>query len=279
MQLLQAAVLGMLQGLTEFLPVSSSGHLILARQFFGWELLADAHWNTIFDLSVHAGTFAGLLLYFWSDVVRLLGAFFATFRHGIAGVPERRLAWIIALATIPAALAGVIGEEVIEAHLRDVPMVIAALLIVFGLILWVAEWRGRKTRDLKETGWTDGLVIGLAQALALAPGVSRSGITITAGLGFGMTRETAARYSFLLSIPIIGGAALYGLHSVIGDLAALPSGSLATFGVGFVSAALSGYLCIRYFLRYLQRHALAPLVVYRVAVGAFVLVWFGFLRG
>ncbi len=279
MQLLHAAVLGVIQGLTEFLPVSSSGHLILARQLFGWELLADAHWNTIFDLSVHAGTFAGLLLYFWSDVVRLLGAFFSTFRHGIGGVPERRLAWIIALATIPAALAGILGEEVIEAHLREVPMIVAALLIVFGLFLWIAEWRGRKTRSLRETGWTDGLVIGLAQALALAPGVSRSGITITAGLGFGMTRETAARYSFLLSIPIIGGATLYGLHSVIGDLAALPPGSLPTFGVGFVSAALSGYLCIRYFLGYLQRHALAPFVVYRIALGVLVVVWFAFLKG
>ncbi|HUU55393.1 MAG TPA: undecaprenyl-diphosphatase UppP [Armatimonadota bacterium] len=275
MQLIHAAVLGIIQGLTEFLPVSSSGHLILVREFFGWELLADTHWNTIFDLSVHAGTFAGLLLYFWSDVLRLAGAFFSTFRHGIAGVPERRLAWILIAATIPAALAGVLGEDVIEAHLRQAPMIVAALLIVFGIILWLAEWRGRKARDLNDTGWADGLLVGLAQALSLAPGVSRSGITMTAGLAFGMTRETAARYSFLLSLPIIGGAALYGLHNATQNASALPAGSAPIFAVGFLSAAISGYLCIRYFLSYLQKHALAPFIIYRIAVGVFLLIWFG----
>jgi undecaprenyl-diphosphatase len=274
MQLIQAAILGVVQGLTEFLPVSSSGHLILVREFFGWELLSDTHWNTIFDLSVHAGTFVGVLVYFWSDVLRLGDAFFTSFRHGVAGVPERRLAWVIVLATIPAALAGVLGQDVIEEHLREAPMMVAGLLIVFGLVLWLADWRGRQARELRETGWIDGIVIGLAQALALAPGVSRSGITITAGLAFGMTRETAARYSFLLSLPIIGGAALYGFYSVLGELSHLPDGSLSIFAVGFLSAALSGYFCIRYFLSYLQRHALAPFVIYRLAVGAFLLIWF-----
>jgi undecaprenyl-diphosphatase len=278
MQLLQAAVLGVVQGLTEFLPVSSSGHLILVREFFGWELLADAHWNTIFDLSVHAGTFAGLLVYFRSDIVRLVGAFFSTFRHGIAGVADRRLAWIILLATIPAALAGVLGEDVIEAQLRGAPMVVAGLLIVFGLILWAAEWHGRKARALSATGWADGMLIGLAQALSLAPGVSRSGITMTAGLARGMTRETAARFSFLLSIPIIGGAALYGLHGAATDLSSLPEGAVSIFAVGFLSAAISGYLCIRYFLRYLQRHAFAPFVIYRLAVGGLLLIWLGVVR-
>jgi len=275
MQLIHAAILGLIQGLSEFLPISSSGHLILVREFFGWELLADAHWNTIFDLSVHAGTFVGVLAYFWSDVLRLSGAFFSTFRYGIAGVPDRRLAWILVVATLPAALAGVLGEDVIEAQLRQAPMIIAALLIVFGIILWLAEWRGRKARELDDTGWVDGIVIGVAQALALAPGVSRSGITMTAGLAFGMTRETAARYSFLLSLPIIGGAALYGFYSVLGELSHLPPGALPTFAVGFLSAAISGYLCIRYFLGYLRHHALAPFVIYRIAVGAFLLIWFG----
>ncbi|MCJ7751407.1 MAG: undecaprenyl-diphosphatase UppP [Armatimonadetes bacterium] len=275
MQLIHAAILGVIQGISEFLPISSSGHLILVREFFGWELLADAHWNTIFDLSVHAGTFAGLLLYFWSDVIRLAGAFFSTFRHGIAGVPDRRLAWILVIATLPAALSGVLGEDFIEAQLRQAPMIVAGLLIVFGFILWLAEWRGRKVRELGDTGWADGIIIGVAQALSLAPGVSRSGITMTAGLAFGMTRETAARYSFLLSLPIIGGAALYGFHSVLGELGQLPQGALPTFAVGFLSAAISGYLCIRYFLGYLQKHALAPFVIYRIVVGAFLLIWFG----
>jgi len=275
MHLIHAAVLGVIQGISEFLPISSSGHLILVREFFGWELLADAHWNTIFDLSVHAGTFVGVLAYFWSDVLRLAGAFFSTFRRGIAGVPDRRLAWILVIATLPAALAGVLGEDFIEGQLRQAPMIIAALLIVFGIILWLAEWRGRKARELDDTGWADGIIIGVAQALALAPGVSRSGITMTAGLAFGMTREAAARYSFLLSLPIIGGAALYGFHSVLGELGHLPPGALPTFAVGFLSAALSGYLCIRYFLSYLQKHALAPFIIYRIAVGGFLLIWFG----
>jgi len=275
MQLIHAALLGVIQGLSEFLPISSSGHLILVRELFGWQLLADTHLNTIFDLSVHAGTFVGVLVHFWSDVIRLAGAFLSTFRHGIAGVPDRRLAWILVFATIPAALAGILGEDFIEAHLREAPMIVAALLIVFGVILWVAERRGRKARKLEETGWTDGIAIGIAQALALAPGVSRSGITMTFGLAFGMTRETAARYSFLLSLPIIGGAALYGLHSVIGELSHLPPGAPPTFAVGFLSAAISGYFCIRCFLSYLQKHALTPFVIYRIAVGAFLLIWFG----
>lgn len=278
MQLLQAAVLGVVQGLTEFLPVSSSGHLILVRELLGWELLADAHWNTIFDVSVHAGTFAGLLVYFWRDIVRLVGAFFSTFRHGIAGAADRRLAWIIVIATIPAALAGLLGAGVIEAQVREAPMIVAALLILFGLILWAAERRGRKARALSATGWADGMLIGLAQALSLAPGVSRSGITMTVGLARGMTRDTAARFSFLLSIPIIGGAALYGLHGAVTDLSSLPEGAASIFAVGFSSAAASGYLCIRFFLRYLQRHAFAPFVIYRIAAGGLLLVWLGVVR-
>lgn len=279
MQLIQAAVLGIVQGLTEFLPVSSSGHLILVRETLGWDLLADTHWNTIFDVSVHAGTFFALIVYFWSDLARLLRAFAASFSHGIAGEPERRLAWIIIVATIPAALAGAFGEDFVEAHLREAPSIVAALLITFGLILWLAEWRGRKSRELTATGWTDGILIGIAQALALAPGVSRSGITITAGLAFGMKRETAARYSFLLSIPIIGGAALYGLHNVLGDLTALPAHSAPMFTIGFASAAISGYLCVRYFLRYLQRHSLTPFIIYRLLVGIGLLAWFGIAAG
>lgn len=274
MELLHAAVLGVIQGLTEFLPVSSSGHLILAREVFGWDLLTDTHWNTMFDVSVHAGTFVGVLLYFWADVVRLVGGLAASFRYGIAGVPDRRLAWIIAVATVPAALAGILGESAIEEHLREAPMIVASLLIVFGLILWLAERWSARTHELGHTGWLDGILVGIFQSLSLAPGVSRSGITMTVGLARGMTRETAARFSFLLSIPIIGGAALYGFKSVVQDVGALPPGSPAIFAIGFLSAAISGYLCIRYFLRYIQTRFLTPFIVYRIAVGAVLVVWF-----
>lgn len=279
MQLIQAAVLGIVQGLTEFLPVSSSGHLILARELLGWKLLADPHWNTVFDVALHAGTFVALLLYFWSDILRLLQAFAASLRYGIAGDPDRRLAWVIVIATVPAAVAGALGESAIEDLLRQAPMLIAALLILFGVILWLAEWRGRKARELRETGWWDGILLGLAQTLSLAPGVSRSGVTMTAGLARGMTRETAARFSFLLSIPIIGGAALYSLQSALRDLAALPDRGWAVFGVGFLAAALSGYLCIRYFLQYLQKRGLARFVVYRIVLGLGVLGWLAVGRG
>lgn len=275
MLLLQALVLGIVQGLTEFLPVSSSGHLILIREALGWDLLADPHWNTIFDVAVHAGTFLGLLVYFRSDIERLFAAFVVALRRGIAGDPYRRLALVIAVSTIPAALAGLLGQDIIEAYLRQAPLAIAVLLIVFGIILWLAEWRGAKARRLTETGWLDGILVGVFQTLALAPGVSRSGITITAGLARGMTREAAARFSFLLSIPIIGGTVVYGLHSVVRDIGALPSGSIGAFAVGFAAAAVSGYLCIHYFLRYLQTRSFAPFVLYRIGVGALLLVLLG----
>jgi len=274
MQLLQAALLGIVQGLTEFLPVSSSAHLILVREVLGWGLLDDPHWNMIFDVSAHAGTFAALVAYFWGDIRRLVSAFLASLRSGLGDVPERRLAWILLVATVPGGLAGWLGEDVIESFFRQAPILVALLLVVFGFILWAADRLGKRAREFGSIGWLDGVLIGCAQALALAPGVSRSGVTMTVGLARGMTRETAARFSFLLSTPIVGAAALYGLKGVTGGMNALPQGSLPTLAVGFASAAVSGYLCVRYFLRYLQRHALAPFIAYRIAVGAFLLLWF-----
>ena len=279
MALIQAAVLGIIQGLTEFLPVSSSGHLILVRETLGWNLLADTHLNTLFDLAVHAGTFVGVFIYFWPDVQRYVMSVTPRGLQDRARDQDRRLAFIILVATIPAATAGILGNSAIETHLREAPMIVAGLLIAFGIILWLAEWRGSKVRELGTTGWVDGVLIGLAQALSLAPGVSRSGITMTVGLARGMTRESAARFSFLLSIPIIGGAALYGATDLVQSAGALPEGSLGIFAMGFATAALSGYLCIRYFLRYLQRHAFRPFVIYRVLVGVFLLAWFGIQAG
>jgi undecaprenyl-diphosphatase len=274
MQLLQAALLGVVQGLTEFLPVSSSAHLILVREVLGWRLLDDPHWNMIFDVSAHAGTFAALVAYFWGDIRRLVSAFFVSLRSGLGDVPDRRLAWILLVATVPGGLAGWLGQDAIESFFRQAPMLVATLLVIFGLILWAADRLGRRAREFGEVGWLDGMLIGCAQALALAPGVSRSGITMTVGLARGMTREAAARFSFLLCTPIVGAAAVFGLKDVAGSLSALPQGSLPTLAVGFVCAAGSGYLCIHYFLRYLERRALEPFIVYRVAVGIVLLVWF-----
>lgn len=270
LQLLQAAFLGIVQGLTEFLPISSSGHLILLRKLLGWELLASEHLNKVFDVALHAGTFLALLGYFWPDIMQFARAFIVSLRHGIAGLPERRIAWLIVIGTIPAAIAGVLGEKAIEEKLGT-PALIAAQLVVFAVILGAADWWGRKARRLDAVGLIDGLSIGVAQALALSPGVSRSGVTITTGLFLGLTRETAARFSFLLSIPIVGGTAAYSLLRVLAHPETVPPGSGVMFAAGLVTAAVSGYFCIRYFLRYLQTRSLVPFVVYRIALGAALL--------
>jgi len=273
MELLKAAILGIVQGLTEFLPISSSGHLILVREAAGWKLLADPHLNKVFDVALHAGTFLALLAYFRSDVMRLLGALASSLRAGIRGQPDRRLAWTIVIGTIPAAIAGLAGEEVVENRL-GAPMLVVAQLIVFALLLWLADARGRKTRTITRADWGDGVIIGIAQAVALAPGVSRSGITITAGLMRAMTRESAARFSFLLSIPIVGGTAAYSFLGLIRHPSLLPAGSWSLFAVGLLAAAVSGYLCIRCFLRYLQTRTLRPFVWYRILLGLVLLGWF-----
>ena len=277
LDLLKAAILGVIQGLTEFLPISSSGHLILARDLLGWRMLADAHLNKVFDVALHAGTFLALVIYFWADIVRLVKASAASLRYGIRDDPARRMAWMIVVATLPAAAAGVVGEDVIERTL-GAPTLIAIQLIIFGFVLWGAEWLGRKRRALADTNWGDAIVVGVAQAVALSPGVSRSGITITGGLLRGLTREAAARLSFLISIPTVGGTAAYSFLKLAKDHVALPPGSVGMFVVGMLFAALSGYLCIRYFLRYLQTRSLAPFILYRILFGVAMLVGFRVVR-
>jgi undecaprenyl-diphosphatase len=275
--LVRAAILGIVQGLTEFLPVSSSGHLILIRDVFGWQMLGNEHLNKMFDVVLHTGTFLALVMYFHRDIVRLGRAFGASLRYGVQGEAERRLAWAIALGTIPAAIFGLAAQDLIETKLGT-PMLVAAELMIFAVILWWAERAGRKQRALGEAEVRDGVWVGLAQALALAPGVSRSGITITAGLARGMRKETAARFSFLLSIPVVGGTAVYSVLSLIKHPGALPPGSMGMFVVGLLAAAFSGYFVIGYLLRYLQTRSLTPFVAYRLALGAVLLVWFGVLR-
>ena len=271
--LLKAALLGIVQGLTEFLPVSSSGHLLLVEKALHWDLLADPHLGKAFDVALHAGTFLALVLYFRKEVVRLLAAFVASLRFGVKGNEERRIAWFIVIGTIPAAIAGVKWEKVIEERLGGITL-IAVQLIVFGIVLYLAERLGRKVRTLREANLGDGILIGLAQALALAPGVSRSGITISTGLARGLKRDSAARFSFLLSIPIVGGTAVYSLLKLAKDHAGLGGDMPQMFVVGMVTAAISGYLCIRYFLGYLEHRSLTPFVIYRIALGVMLLAFF-----
>lgn len=265
MNLFQAAVLGVVQGLTEFLPISSSGHLILVAWLLGWQPHSKA-----FDAVLHLGTAAALLIYFWRDWVELASAVLAGLRDPVARKdPRWRLAWLLVIGSIPAGLAGAVLESPIEERLGK-PATVAVLLIVFGLILLAADRFARLRRTLDDVRLPDALTVGLAQVLALAPGVSRSGITITAGLLRGLDRSAAARFSFLLSTPISVAAALYSLRNLVGPGGRAEESGL-TLLVGILTAAVVGILTIGFLLRYLQRNSLTTFVWYRLAAGLLVL--------
>jgi undecaprenyl-diphosphatase len=261
MDLLQAVLLGAVQGLTEFLPVSSSGHLIMVPFVLGW----PAH-SQSFDLALHLGTLVALGWFFWADwLARIRGFAMGLVSHTArAADPNWRFAWLVLLGSIPAGIIGVVLEKPIEELFRS-PVLNAGLLIVFGLILWLADRFSSLKRTTEELGWPDALVMGLAQAIALVPGVSRSGITMTAGLFRGLDRPTAARFSFLLSGPIILGAALFKLRGGV------PAAELVPALVGMAVSAVVGFLSIRFLLRYLQRNSLLVFVIYRVVFGALVI--------
>jgi undecaprenyl-diphosphatase len=263
--ILQAIILGIVQGLTEFLPISSSGHLILVPWLFDWEYLLDnPEFNKTFDVALHLGTFIALVIYFWRDIGALLAAWARTLRTRRADAPEGRLAWLILLTMVPAAIVGLLFEETIVNTL-GAPWLIAVLLVVFGAVMWAVDRWSRKVREVEDLGWRGALAIGVSQALALSPGVSRSGVTMVAGLLVGLKREAAARFSFLMSIPIIGGAALYSGIGLVQE--GLPEGTAAAFVAGMASAALSGFAAIWFLLAYLRRHSFMPFVLYRFAVG------------
>jgi len=270
MTIIQAIILGVIQGLTEFLPISSSGHLILVPWLFDWPIFHDLALNKTFDVALHFGTFLGVALYFRREIGRLIQGWVRSIaQRTLRGNIYRKLSWLVLISTIPGAVAGVLFEHVIEETL-GAPLLIGILLVAVGMVLAVAEWVSAQRRDLAAVTWADAIIIGLAQAVALAPGTSRSGITIAVGLFGNMTRETAARYSFLISIPIIGGAAAArGLDLV---KFGLPAGMAGPFVFGTLAAAASGYLVIKFFLSYLQRHTLYPFVAYRVAIGLLVII-------
>lgn len=267
--LLHAIVIGMVQGLTEFLPISSSAHLILIPPLLGW---ADPLLNSAtFDVMLHMGTLLALLAYFWRDVMRLIVAGLAALRdRSFAGDPDRKLAWLLILSVIPAAVLGALGESFFDAYFREPSRLvfICALLIIGAFLLLAAERVGRRDRPIEETNLGDALTIGLAQALALFPGISRSGITIAAGLFRGLQRDAAARFAFLMGIPVIGGAGIYKLRDVIGA----PAGSI-DYGVlvaGFVAAAIAGFIAIGFMLRFLRSHSTGIFIAYRIVFAIIV---------
>ncbi len=269
MSVWHAIILGLVQGVTEFIPISSSGHLILVPWLFHWHSLANStDLNKTFDVALHLGTFIAVLVYFWRDIGHLLTAFFGSLRRRRIESPDERVAWLLLISTVPAGLVGVALEKTIEDQLGK-PVLIAAMMIVFGLVMWYVDRHARFERDMTALTRGGALGIGVAQALALAPGVSRSGITMVAGMLLGLTREAAARYSFLLSVPVIGGAALYKGLKIAAH--GLPAGTAVPFAVGIASATVSGFVAVWFMLAYLRRHSFAPFVIYRLTVGVGVL--------
>ena len=269
---IQAALIGLLQGLTEFIPISSSAHLELAPWIFGWE--TDGLVGSLaFDVFLHLGTLVALLVYFARDWIRYARAWLASVRERrIGDDPDRRIAWLLIVATIPAALMGFGLEGLIENtfHADDYAarLAIAGFLVVGALGLWLADRFGSQRRDLSDVTTPTALSIGVAQALALFPGISRSGATITAGRALGMKREAAARFSFLLATPITLGAGLYGSRRLLTET---HSGvEWLAIGVGFAVAAISGLVAIRFLLDWLRSRSLTVFSLYRVGFAALI---------
>jgi undecaprenyl-diphosphatase len=262
----QAFALGVTQGLTELLPVSSSGHLILVPWLADWHYLeTHSDFNKTFDVALHLGTLVAVVVYFWADVVRYVGAWFASLRLRQVATEDQRIAWWIFAATLPTAIAGALGEDTIEKKLGQ-PWQIAIFLAVFGVLLWLAD-RLPEEKRIGELGFRAAFLVGISQILALMPGVSRSGITITAGRTARLDRDAAARFAFLLLIPIVFGAVVYkGVKHVV--LGSLPAGSVGPFVVGTMAAAAVGLVAIDLLLGYVRRHDYSPFVIYRLVVAA-----------
>ena len=264
MGIIQAIVLGLLQGATEFIPVSSSGHLVLVPWLLGW-----GSPGLVFDTVVHWGTLVAVLAYFWRDWLELIGAWLRGLVRWDWRDPLARLAWLLILGSIPAAVLGFLFEDFFESLFGE-PAWVAFFLLVTAALLSLGELFGKRRRELVDLRWTDALLIGLAQASAIAPGISRSGATISTGLFRGLERDAAARFSFLLATPIIFGAGLFKLT----DLGAMadPGGQILALVAGFLAAAVAGYVCIWVLLRYLQRGSLYPFAIYCAGAGVFCLI-------
>ncbi len=264
---LHAIVLGITQGLSEYLPISSSGHLILVPWLFGWDDFAgDPGLEKTFDVALHLGTLVGAIAYFRSDLLRYLRA---AVTPSARGTDDRRVAWLLAVATVPAAVTGALFADVIEEHTGSIPLV-ATMLIVFGLVLgWADRLPG--TRPLEDVRLRDALVMGTGQALALQPGVSRSGVTMTAGRMAGLGRDGAARFAFLMSIPITAGALVFKWVDVSSE-GGIPDDFVAPFVWGIVASGITGWFAVWGMLRLIKTHSFTPFVIYRVVVGVGVLV-------
>lgn len=263
MNLLHALILGALQGFTEVLPISSSAHLILVPWLLGWP-----ESGLTFDVALHLGTFLALALYFRRDIVDMTVSTIDALNHRSLDTPARRLPFLVVASAVPAALVGKLFETQIEELFRSRLLLIGMFLIVFGVGLGLADLFGRKRRSVAELTLAGAITIGLFQCLALIPGVSRSGITITAGLMLGFNRVGAARFSFLMSLPIVAGAALFKMLHLLDQ--GIPAEEALPLVVGIVSSAITGYLSIAFLLRFVQKRSIAPFVWYRLIAGGAV---------
>ena len=267
--IIQALVMGIVQGLTEFLPVSSSGHLIVVPFLAGWD---DAFITSLaFSVMLHLGTLVALLVYFRADWLRLIPAGLTALRErSLADDPDRRLAWLLVAATIPAAMVGFVFNDLIEGSFRQVGLV-AFTLVLGGVLLFVADRFGAKSRGVEDVTFPIAIGIGVAQAVALIPGISRSGISITAGRLVGMDRESAARFAFLMATPITAGAGLFEVLKLVTGEGGIQV-SIAPLVVGMVASLLSGLVAIHFMLGFLRRQSLDVFVLYRFVLAAIVLI-------
>lgn len=269
MDYLLAILAGVVQGATEFIPVSSSAHLVILHDLLKFNL-PD---NLAFDAILHLGTFFALLIFFWRDVLDLIKGFFSSLTNwNLKNDLNQRLAWLIIIGSVPAIFFGMLLNDYIDANLHEgkfAVAVIAFMLVVVALLFWWAEKYSKRTDGIKDMSWQKSLICGLAQAIALIPGVSRSGITIIAGMGQKLKREEAAKFSFLLSMPVIFGA---GFKSLL-DVSFNQDINFALLASGFLSALVSGYLAVKFFLRYLNSHSLSVFAWYRVILAAALVFW------
>ncbi len=273
MEVVSAAILGIIQGLTEFLPISSSAHLIIVPWLIGWNPRGMA-----FDVAVHVGTAIAVMTFFWKDWIRLAKETLAGLKEGRPfGNPDRRLAWFLVVATIPAVIAGLAFEDYIDNTLRS-PLVTVFTLVLFAVLLYLADKLGQKNRTMESFTWADSVWIGISQAIALIPGVSRSGVTMTTALFRDCDRPSAARFSFLLSTPVILGAGILEGSKLIRSWLNPGEGMVEEQWfiplTGVLFAAVTGFFCIRYFLRYLRNRTFLPFVIYRILLAGVVLVFY-----
>jgi undecaprenyl-diphosphatase len=266
--LLEAAILGVVQGLTEFLPISSTGHLVLTEKLLG---IDEARFGLQFDAAIHLGTLAAVLVYFRVVILRLAGAWFLSIQARDPGLSlDSRLAWLLLLGTIPAGIAGLLIEDYAEDHLRS-PELVATMLILFCLPILLAERLGKQQRGIASATPLDALLLGVAQSIALIPGVSRSGITISAAMFAGFKREEAAVFAFLLSAPIIAAAGGKQVLDLIRGVDDGPSASIGVYVMGLITAGLVGYAAVAFLLRFLRGNPLYAFVAYRIILGVTVL--------